>query len=43
MTCFQVLDEAMTAQANKEVAVLANPNMGTAASRVRDFTKMNSL
>ncbi|KAH0776721.1 hypothetical protein KY290_008132 [Solanum tuberosum] len=38
---FQVLAQAMTTQANREIVVSMNPNMGTAASRVREFTRMN--
>ncbi|WMV38200.1 hypothetical protein MTR67_031585 [Solanum verrucosum] len=38
---FQVFAQAMTVQANTEVVVPVNPNMGTTASRVREFTRMN--
>jgi len=38
---FQVLAQAMTAQANREIAVLVNLNAGKATSRVRDVTRMN--
>uniref|UniRef100_M1DPC6 Gag-pol polyprotein n=1 Tax=Solanum tuberosum TaxID=4113 RepID=M1DPC6_SOLTU len=38
---FQVLAQAMTVQVNREVAVPLNPNVGTMATRVRDFTRIN--
>ncbi|KAG5629727.1 hypothetical protein H5410_001444, partial [Solanum commersonii] len=38
---FQVLAQAMMAQANRESMVPVNPNMGTMATRVREFTRMN--
>ncbi|XP_049414633.1 uncharacterized protein LOC125877356 [Solanum stenotomum] len=38
---FQVFAQAMTVQANTEVMVPVNPNMGTMASGVREFTRMN--
>uniref|UniRef100_M1D9F2 Gag-pol polyprotein n=1 Tax=Solanum tuberosum TaxID=4113 RepID=M1D9F2_SOLTU len=37
---FQVLARSMTTQANREVGVCVNPNVGTEASRMRDFTRM---
>ncbi|WMV13816.1 hypothetical protein MTR67_007201 [Solanum verrucosum] len=40
-TTFQVLDQAMTAYANREVVSPMNPNVGTAVTRIRDFTRMN--
>jgi len=42
-TTFQVLAQAMTTQANREVLVPIIKNMGTTATRVRDFTGMNPL
>lgn len=39
---FHVLSQAMTFPYNKEVAVPMNLNLGTEASRVRDFTRMNT-
>uniref|UniRef100_M1DHG6 Gag-pol polyprotein n=1 Tax=Solanum tuberosum TaxID=4113 RepID=M1DHG6_SOLTU len=40
-TTFQVLGKAVTAQANEEIVVLVNQNVGTTASRVRDFIRFN--
>jgi len=38
---FQVLFQAMTTQANREVVVPVNPYVGTTVSRVRGFTRIN--
>uniref|UniRef100_M1DLX6 Gag-pol polyprotein n=1 Tax=Solanum tuberosum TaxID=4113 RepID=M1DLX6_SOLTU len=40
-SAFQVLAQAVTEKANREVVVPLNPNMGTTAARVRYFTRMN--
>ncbi|WMV32943.1 hypothetical protein MTR67_026328 [Solanum verrucosum] len=38
---FQVLAQAIKDQANREVVVPVNPNVGTTTSTVRDFTRIN--
>ena len=38
---FQVFAQVMITQSNSEVAVPMNPNVGKAASRIRDFIRMN--
>jgi len=40
-TVFQMLAQAITAQANREVVSLMNPIMGTAMARVQDYTQIN--
>jgi len=38
-----VLDQAITAQANREANSPMNPNVSTTTARIRDFTRMNPL
>jgi len=40
-SAFQVLAQAVMVKANRVVVAPMNSNMGTMASRVRDFTRMN--
>ncbi|WMV25054.1 hypothetical protein MTR67_018439 [Solanum verrucosum] len=40
-TTFQVLSQSMMVQENREVVALVSPNVGTMASSVRDFMRMN--
>lgn len=40
---FQVVDQSMTTQVNREVVALVNPILGMAVIQVREFTKMNPI
>uniref|UniRef100_M1DB14 Gag-pol polyprotein n=1 Tax=Solanum tuberosum TaxID=4113 RepID=M1DB14_SOLTU len=40
---FQVLAQAMMAQANRDYNAPVNLNVGTVETRIRDFTRMNPL